>query len=96
MYGQHIIFSLHFHSFLFLCFLFLCLLGLFNPSLHGWLVIGAVFLVTLFIYLVAALHNVYEQSIWLSALKGIAISVIYFITLFVTMCIFMALVFVLI
>lgn len=96
-YVNHAIFSVHFHSFVFLFFLFMLLLGVVIPEAwaaklllafltKGWVSAISMAMVTLpvFIYLVVALRTMYGQSVGISILKGMAISLLYFITLAVT------------
>jgi len=45
------------------------------------LILVAIAPVPVFVYLVAALYGMYRQSFWLSLGKGLAISVLYLITL---------------
>jgi hypothetical protein len=94
-YTQHAIFSIHFHSFYFLIFPFLNLLSfLLVPDISvdtavkspgkfawEWSTPGILALLLTFVYLVAALKNVYRQSLWLSLLKAIAISILYIISI---------------
>jgi hypothetical protein len=79
-YVNHAIFSVHFHSFVFLFFLFLLLLNLVIPGDWTGLILMAIAMVVVFTYLIAALHGMYGQSFWLALVKGLAITVIYFIT----------------
>jgi hypothetical protein len=79
-YVNHAIFSVHFHSFVFLFFLFLLLLNLVIPGDWAGLILTAIAIVVVFIYLIAALRGMYGQSFWLALVKGLAITVIYFIT----------------
>lgn len=79
-YVNHAIFSVHFHSFVFLLFLFLLLLDWLIPGQWAGLVLAALAPILLFIYLVLALRGMYSQSLGLSLLKALAIAAIYFIT----------------
>jgi Protein of unknown function (DUF3667) len=80
-YVNHAIFSVHFHCFLFLLLLLLLVLDKVIPGDWTELVLVAViFPVVAFVYLVAALHGMYGQSFWLALAKGLAISLLYFIT----------------
>jgi len=79
LYVQHAVFSIHFHSFV---FLFLLLVWLLSKLItNDWVDIGVtVFAMLLvFVYLVAALKGMYRQSVWLSLLKGLAISLLYWV-----------------
>jgi hypothetical protein len=97
-YTQHAIFSLHFHSFVFIIFLIVSVLSMiitvdFNVT---WLVIIAVVTqITIFVYLVAALKRVYREALWKSIIKGISISLLYVVTVILCMCVVFALTFVL-
>jgi hypothetical protein len=78
-YVQHAIFSLHFHSFVFLLFLVTWLVT--RLITNDWVALGVTVLAMLlvFVYLVAALNGMYRQGFWRSLLKGLAISLIYWI-----------------
>ncbi len=80
-YVNHAIFSVHFHCFIFLFFLFLLLLAAIIPGAWTGLILAAIAPVPVFVYLVAALHGMYQQSFWLSLGKGAAIALLYAITL---------------
>jgi hypothetical protein len=79
-YVNHVIFSVHFHSFVFLFFLLLLLLNLVIPGEWTGMILSAIAVVVVFIYLIAALRGMYGQSYWLALVKGLAITVVYFIT----------------
>ena len=80
-YVNHAIFSVHFHSFVFLFFLFLLLLSIVIPGHWAGVILAAISPLPIFIYLVAALRGMYGQSLGMSLLKAVAISVLYAITL---------------
>ena len=80
-YVNHAIFSVHFHSFVFLFFLFLLLLNVIIPGDWTGVILAAISPLPIFIYLVAALRGMYGQSVGMSLLKALAISVLYAITL---------------
>ncbi|MBS1604435.1 MAG: DUF3667 domain-containing protein [Bacteroidetes bacterium] len=80
-YVQHAIFSIHFHSLAFLVFLVLTLVSLMTESVG--LVAGGYLVV--FLYLVAALRGMYGQGWGLSLLKGMAITVLYVVTIGLSM-----------
>jgi hypothetical protein len=83
-YVQHAIFSIHFHSFVFLLFLVALLLAKIIPEgLSVTLSLMGAVLLSVFVYLVAALHGMYRQGFWLSLVKGIAISLIYWIVMLI-------------
>ena len=82
-YSQHLVFSLHFHSFLFIALLLSGLISLMIPLDKFWFYEILVTVLVIYIYLVAALRNTYEQSLWLSAVKGVAISLLYLIVFMV-------------
>lgn len=85
-YVNHAIFSVHFHCFLFLLLLLMLLIDkvvpgdLFSGSWTGIIITVAIFPLIAFGYLVAALHGMYGQSFWLSLAKGLAIGLLYVIT----------------
>ena len=83
-YVNHAIFSVHFHCFIFLLFLFLMLLAAIIPGAWTGLILAAIAPIPVFVYLVAALHGMYQQSFWLSLGKGAAIGLLYVITLALT------------
>jgi hypothetical protein len=80
-YVQHGIFSIHFHSFIFLLFLFRFLLGTFIHGEWSTIILQVLTILTLLIYLTIALKNTYQQSYWLTILKTLGISVLYILTL---------------
>ena len=80
-YSQHIIFSIHFHSFMFLLLMFTTFLDwIFTGGSFQVIVMGIAILL-LYCYLALALKKAYQQSIWLSLLKALSIGVLYIITL---------------
>lgn len=79
-YVNHAIFSVHFHSFVFMLLLVMLLLNWAIPWEWTWLVLTAIAPLAVFIYLVAALNGMYRQSFWLTLGKALAISLIYSIT----------------
>jgi hypothetical protein len=80
-YVNHAIFSVHFHSFVFLLMLFFILLSKLIPGDWIDIILGLSAIILAFIYLVAALHGMYGQSFWYGLLKGIGISLLYVLTL---------------
>jgi len=80
-YTQHVIFSIHFHSFIFLVFLCMSLLSWlpYNEKFGDILALILIFIA--FIYLFFALKNSYGQSLWLSAIKALSISIMYILAL---------------
>jgi hypothetical protein len=80
-YVNHAIFSVHFHSFVFLLLLFMQLLSKVIPGDWTDIILALLAMVLSFVYLVAALHGMYGQSFWYGLLKGIGISLLYIITL---------------
>lgn len=83
-YVQHAIFTIHFHSFLFLLFMVVVLVSKQLTSYQAvmWIFFGTYVLA--YLYLVAALRGMYQQAVWLSALKGLAIGVLYLLAIMVT------------
>ena len=80
-YVNHAIFSVHFHCFFFLVLLLELLVDKIIPGDRTGVVIVLVAApVIAFVYLVAALYGMYRQSFWLSLVKGLGISLLYFIT----------------
>jgi hypothetical protein len=80
-YAQHIIFSIHFHSFLFFILLIRTLLGLINIGGLSETILSAATWILSFIYLVIAMKNVYHQSAGWSLLKTFTILILYIIAL---------------
>ncbi|HEX5553087.1 MAG TPA: DUF3667 domain-containing protein [Chitinophagaceae bacterium] len=76
-YVDHAILSLHFHSVAFL----LMLLFLLADTVFHLSILGDFTLPLLFIYLVLALRNVYHQSLMLSLFKGLAVSILYLVSI---------------
>jgi hypothetical protein len=99
-YSQHVIFSLHFHSFMFIALMLDGLINLINFSanpmgqLYAFFIVFAIVLLMIFVYLVAALHKAYQQVVWLSFLKALAISFLYLITIIISLLATLAAVFV--
>jgi hypothetical protein len=74
-YTEHAIFSLHFHSAVFLIFLIASFL---SAIFHFWAgYIGNLELLAALIYMVIALRNTYSQSVWVSIAKGLGLSLVY-------------------
>jgi len=90
LYTQHAIFSIHFHSFMFVFLLLMGLVELALPMDKMWLDMIGISLLGIFIYLVIALYKVYVQAFWLSVIKGLAISILYGITLLICICVLIA------
>jgi len=80
-YVNHAIFSVHFHSFVFLLLLFFQLLNKILPGDWTDIILALLAMLLSLIYLVAALHGMYGQSFWYGLLKGIGISLLYIVTL---------------
>jgi len=74
-YGDHAIFSLHFHSAAFLLFFVIALLNKVVPAIATFLSSMELFL--LIAYMTIALRNAYQQSFFLSLVKAIGLSFIY-------------------
>ena len=94
VYTQHAIFSLHFHSLLFIA---LTILGLIIPLIPGIkfsIIVLDIGLLLVYAYLVVALHNAYLQPLWLSAIKALAIVGLYVIGLTIGMMAIFASVFI--
>jgi hypothetical protein len=83
-YVQHAIFTIHFHSFLFLLFMVVLLVSKQLTSYQAvmWVFFGSYVLA--YVYLVAALRGMYQQAVWLSALKALAIGLMYLLAIMVT------------
>ncbi len=81
LYSQHVIFSLHFHSFLFIALLIAGLVSLALPMDKAWFILVGVWLFGVFIYLATALHTAYSEALWRSVIKAVGISVVYIIML---------------
>jgi hypothetical protein len=74
-YGDHAIFSLHFHSAVFLLFF---IFALQNKLLPSWgLYFSLLELVLVFVYLTIALKNIYQQSFFITLLKVIGLGLLY-------------------
>jgi hypothetical protein len=82
-YSQHLIFSIHFHSFMFLLLLVIGLLQSLISSDTVKDVLSLIFLLSSFIYLMMALRKVYEQSRMFSFVKAVSISLLYLILLII-------------
>lgn len=85
LFTQHAIFTLHFHTFAFLCFLVVLLL---NEAIDNpWLLFSssAAMILLLLIYLTSALKRVYHDPWLMAALKTVGISLLYLMTLIVSL-----------
>lgn len=82
-YVNHAIFSVHFHSFVFLFFLLLLIVNALIPGEWTGFILIAITPIPVFIYLVAALHGMYGGSWGRSLLKALGITVLYSITFIV-------------
>lgn len=80
-YVNHAIFSVHYHSFIFLLFLVFLLLARLIPAIGFQIALALLSLILTFVYLVAALHGMYGQSVGRSLLKGMGIAFLYSLTL---------------
>jgi hypothetical protein len=81
LYWHQVMFSVHFHSFVFLLFLVILLLEKIVPGDFAGIVLLVLSLLATFLYLVAALKGMYAQSYWISFFKAIAVSLLYIIAL---------------
>jgi len=79
LYTDHAIFSIHFHSAVFLLFLFFGILNLIFPFLSPYTSIAQLILPC--IYLAIALRSVYRQSVTMSVVKTIALVLLYSISI---------------
>jgi hypothetical protein len=80
-YVQHAIFSIHYHSFVFLLFLVVTLVSKLITNYKVEIGLSGFAYLLAFVYLVAALKRTYQQGFWLTLLKGIAIGLLYLITI---------------
>jgi len=96
VYSQHAIFTLHFHSFVFLAFTVLYFVFKIPMNMQVGGIITFIATLGIFAYLAIALHNVYHQKFWLSFLKAMVISVCYSITLMLCCMVIMAAAFIMI
>jgi len=80
-YVEHLIFSFHYHAFIFLIFTMVILL---IPYLGGG-IIGLGFFIA-FVYLFIALKRIYQQGWFKTLLKIFIISLIYLVLLTIFMC----------
>jgi Protein of unknown function (DUF3667) len=74
-YVDHAIFSLHFHSAVFIIFLVFTIMGLVISSLSNYF--GLIQLFVALVYLVVAIHKFYRQSLLISILKAATLAIIY-------------------
>jgi hypothetical protein len=84
-YSQQAIFSLHFHSFIFLCLLLVNIIGLLTPGFTFYMYVLGTFSIIIFVYLIAALYRVYEATIWLTIIKAMVIMLLYLLSLIVAL-----------
>jgi hypothetical protein len=93
-YVQHAIFSIHFHSFVFLLLLVSILLTkLFAGGLPGGFGVAGLAMILVCTYLVVALRNAYQQAIGWALLKAIAVSLIYLLTIILALGVLEAMIF---
>jgi hypothetical protein len=92
-YAQHVIFSIHYHSFVFLLFLVLMILLLILPGSLAKDIMGYVGLLLLFFYLVSALRRAYDQSLGMALIKGLCISILYIFMLIISLFLLAAFIF---
>jgi hypothetical protein len=85
LYTQHLIFSIHFHSFLFLLLLVNMLLSWLNSWAPLAYVIDISTLLLMFTYFSIALQKTYQQSAGLSFVKALSISLLYIIVLVISL-----------
>ncbi|WP_299817956.1 DUF3667 domain-containing protein [uncultured Pontibacter sp.] len=76
-YVEHLMFSIHLHTFYFILLAVAMLLGVMLPNLD----LGNIVLFIMALYLYFALHQVYKQSYLKTLLSLIPISIIYLVTL---------------
>lgn len=87
-YVQHAIFSIHFHSFLFIFFLVMLLVTKYIPfSPTGGLITFVAMLLSIYLYLTVALRGAFGQSFGLSMLKALGISLLYIISLMICLAV---------
>jgi hypothetical protein len=96
LYTQHAIFSLHFHSFVFIVLLLANLAGIVftMDAVKPFLIATAIVILVIFTYLIAALNRVYREALWKSVIKASSISLLYFATMILCLIIVFALTFV--
>jgi len=85
LYIRHLIFSFHFHAFVFLILLFDVLYEAALPK--GFHIYGNLILLTIPVYLYYGLKNVYHQSHWKTALKIFILSISHLIVFIMTVSI---------
>ena len=74
-YIRHLIFSIHFHSYVFIVFIFLTFLNMIFSNVNGWFIL--VLLTTIPFYLIISLKKFYGQGVLKVILKFTGISFIY-------------------
>jgi hypothetical protein len=95
-YSQFAIFSLHFHSFIFILFLLDILVTLPLSGIYAFLIVSGVSALIVFAYLVAALRNAYKEFWGLSFLKAIGLTILYEVTLILGLAIAAVLTFIMV
>lgn len=82
-YVQHLIFSLHFHTFTFLAFGSVFLIDWLLPeAAEAWLQVPVLCMIP--VYLLLAMRRVYHEHWGLTLIKFVGLSVVYFLVFFVT------------
>ena len=87
-YVQHAIFSIHYHCFVFLLFLLTLLVEKLIPGemlMLELVIVPAISLLLAFGYLIAALKGMYGQSLGIAFVKGLGISLLYLISILLTL-----------
>lgn len=80
-YSQFAIFSLHFHSFIFILFLLDMLVLWPMHGIYSWAIVSGLSALGVFVYLVAALRRAYTEFWGWSVLKALGIVLLYEITI---------------
>lgn len=80
-YVNHVLFTVHYLCFVFLLFMILMLLDKLIPGDWTSIILALLSFILAFVYLVAALRGMYRQSFWRSLFKGLAISLLFAITI---------------
>jgi len=80
-YAQHVIFSVHFHCFMFLVFILITGINRIFPKIDDLVFLILPALIVIYTYLSVALKNMYHNSLIISFIKAAGIGLLYIISL---------------
>ncbi|MBA3829038.1 MAG: DUF3667 domain-containing protein [Taibaiella sp.] len=87
VYSNHLIFSLHFNSFIFIVIIITTLINLPLQYIHGTAIQIYIWIASLMVilgYFIAALYYTYKEALWVNIIKGTIIMIVYLIFTLIT------------